>query len=82
MTQDSEAKSPVEDDGRPVFKTEDPSTGLPLNAYRGYTREEALAIARKAHEAFKDWRKTSFGERAQMMKAAAATLRRRHPSVR
>jgi succinate-semialdehyde dehydrogenase/glutarate-semialdehyde dehydrogenase len=77
MTQDSEAKSPVEDDGRPVFKTEDPSTGLPLNAYRGYTREEALAIARKAHEAFKDWRKTSFGERAQMMKAAAATLRRR-----
>lgn len=78
MTQETQAHSPVEkDDDRPVFRTEDPASGTALRTYHGHTREEALAVARKAHEAFKDWRKTSFAERAQMMKAAAASLRRR-----
>jgi succinate-semialdehyde dehydrogenase / glutarate-semialdehyde dehydrogenase len=61
----------------PVFKTEDPATGQPGRAYQGHTLEDALAMARDAHAAFKDWRGSSFAERAGFMRAAAMTLRRR-----
>jgi succinate-semialdehyde dehydrogenase/glutarate-semialdehyde dehydrogenase len=61
----------------PVFKTEDPATAQPGRIYNGHTLEEALAIAREAHAAFKDWRLRPFAERSRLMKAAAATLRRR-----
>lgn len=64
-------------DGRPVFKTENPANGQPGGVFQGHTRDEALSIARDVHEAFKDWRGTSFSERAKHMKAAAAALRRR-----
>ena len=74
----TEAHSPAEaGNGRPVFKTEDPASGQPLRTYQGHTREEALAIARNAHDAFKDWRRTPFSERSKLMKAAAERLRRR-----
>ncbi len=61
----------------PVFKTEDPANGEPGKTYRGHSLAEALAIAGDAHEAFKHWRRRPFAERAQFMKAAAASLRRR-----
>ncbi len=62
---------------RPVFKTEDPSTGKPGRSYEGHSRKEALAIAGEAREAFETWRRLSFGERGELMRAAAATLRGR-----
>ena len=61
----------------PIFKTEDPSTGAPGLIYEGYTRQEALSIARKVHEAFPQWRGHSFAERAKLMRGAASSLRRR-----
>jgi succinate-semialdehyde dehydrogenase/glutarate-semialdehyde dehydrogenase len=63
------------DSGRPLFKVYNPATGQLSRTYHGHTREEALAIARRAHEAFRDWRQLPFGERAKMMKAAAQRLR-------
>jgi len=74
----TEAHFPADpDSGRPRLRAHNPATGQLLRAYHGHTREEALAIARRAHEAFKVWRKAPFSERATMMKAAAACLRRR-----
>ncbi len=64
------------DKDRPIFRTEDPATGKAGRTYQGHTKSEALAIAHDAHEAFKSWRRTPFSERAALMKAAAATLRR------
>ncbi len=63
--------------GRPEFKTVNPATGEPGEVYQGNTLEEAYAIADEARQAFPDWRRRSFAERAQFMKAAASTLQRR-----
>ncbi len=71
--------SAPEANGHPLFKTENPATGQPGKTYRGHTLEEALALAKEAHSAFQDWRQRPFSERANLMKAAAATLRRRAP---
>ncbi len=74
----TEAHSPADgENGGPLFKTYNPATGQLVHTYHGHTREEALALARRAHEAFKSWRRTSFEERAKLMKAAAECLRRR-----
>jgi succinate-semialdehyde dehydrogenase/glutarate-semialdehyde dehydrogenase len=62
---------------RPSFTTHDPATGEAGRSYPGHTREEALAIARDVKGAWAGWRRTGFAERARLMKAAAATLRRR-----
>jgi succinate-semialdehyde dehydrogenase/glutarate-semialdehyde dehydrogenase len=62
---------------RPVFKTEDPSNGQPGRSYEGYSRDEALAIARQAHAAFPSWRRLTFAERGRLMRNAAAALRKR-----
>jgi succinate-semialdehyde dehydrogenase/glutarate-semialdehyde dehydrogenase len=62
---------------RPRFSSTDPATGRPGRTYEGHTRDEALAIARDARRAFEDWRRTSFAERATLMKRAAEILRRR-----
>jgi succinate-semialdehyde dehydrogenase/glutarate-semialdehyde dehydrogenase len=66
-----------QDTNRPVFKTEDPSNGQPGRSYEGYSRDEALAIARQAHAAFPSWRRLAFAERAKLMRNAAVTLRKR-----
>lgn len=62
---------------RPRFSTTDPSTGGKGRTYEGHTRDEALGIARDVRRAFEDWRRTSFAERAALMRNAAAVLRRR-----
>src|SRR5271166_5706025 len=72
-----EHKSAPKSGGRPQFKTQDPATGKPGREYEGHTTEEALAMARDAHQGFQEWRWRPFGERARLMKAAAAVLRKR-----
>jgi len=62
---------------RPVFQAVDPSTAEPGRRYEGHTQDEALAIARAARAAFPAWSATPFAERARLMRAAAAVLRRR-----
>lgn len=60
-----------------TFQTVDPATGQPGRSYAGHAPDEALKIARAAHAAFQGWRRTAFSERAALMRAAAAILRRR-----
>lgn len=62
---------------RPVFRTTDPATGQPGPAYDGHTEGEAIGLVREAHAAFRDWSRTSFAERAQVMRRAAEVLRAR-----
>ncbi|MCR5880916.1 NAD-dependent succinate-semialdehyde dehydrogenase [Phenylobacterium sp. J367] len=59
------------------FQVVNPATGQPGRTYEGISGDEALAIARKARVRFETWRRTSFAERAEHMRAAAAVLRRR-----
>jgi succinate-semialdehyde dehydrogenase / glutarate-semialdehyde dehydrogenase len=62
---------------RPRLETFDPASGQPGLVYEGHSQEEASAIAKSAHAAWQGWRWTSFAERAQRMRAAAAVLRTR-----
>ena len=62
---------------RPRFQAVDPSTGRDGKAYDGHTVEEALAIARDTKAAQMKWRRIPFEDRARLMRAAAAVLRRR-----
>src|SRR5215212_8166147 len=74
----SHAREPATPPGtKPRLTTTDPATGQPGRSYEGHTREDALAIARDVRRAFEGWRHTSFAERAEVMKRAAAVLRRR-----
>jgi succinate-semialdehyde dehydrogenase/glutarate-semialdehyde dehydrogenase len=57
---------------RPKFQTLDPTTGANGKAFAGQTETEALAIARSVKAAQAGWRRTSFAERARLMREAAA----------
>lgn len=68
-------------DSRPRFPTMDPSTEGAGITYSGHSPDDAREIARLARAAFDSWRRTSFAERGSLMKAAAATLRRRQDEL-
>jgi succinate-semialdehyde dehydrogenase/glutarate-semialdehyde dehydrogenase len=61
----------------PDFTTMDPSNEKAGPTYSGHSGDEAREIAGLARAAFDSWRRTSFSERAGLMKAAAANLRQR-----
>jgi succinate-semialdehyde dehydrogenase/glutarate-semialdehyde dehydrogenase len=52
-----------------------PATGETINTYEEMTPAEVARAIAQAHEAFLDWRKTSFAPRARLMKQAARLLR-------
>ena len=52
-----------------------PATGETLNTYDEITPSEVAHHIERAHEAFLDWRQTSFAERATLMRRAAQELR-------
>jgi succinate-semialdehyde dehydrogenase/glutarate-semialdehyde dehydrogenase len=54
-----------------------PATGETIQAYAELTVAEVTQAITEAHQAFHVWRKTTFAERARLMKRAAATLRER-----
>jgi succinate-semialdehyde dehydrogenase / glutarate-semialdehyde dehydrogenase len=62
---------------RPRFPTTDPSNEKAGPVYEGHKCDEALAIAREVRCAWETWRRTSFSERAGLMRSAAQLLRRR-----
>ena len=64
-------------DPKPGFQAVDPSNEAQGRRYDGHTQAEALAIASRAQAAFQGWCRTSFEERAKLMTAAGAVLRRR-----
>ncbi|ATQ42171.1 NAD-dependent succinate-semialdehyde dehydrogenase [Caulobacter mirabilis] len=62
---------------KPVFQTVNPATGEDGKAYDGHSLDEAKAVLGQARAAFEDWRRTSYADRAALMKTAAAVLRAR-----
>ena len=52
-----------------------PATGETIATYDEMTPGEVSEILGRAHRAFLDWRRTSFEERAELMKAATGLLR-------
>jgi len=62
---------------QPSFPTVNPATGVAGRTYEGHSQGEAHAIAASTRVAFESWRRTGFDERATLVRAAAAVLRRR-----
>lgn len=62
-------------------RTVNPATGEPGKSYQGASLDDALAVARAAHAAFLEWRRTSFGERSSIMHRASAILRSRQDEL-
>jgi succinate-semialdehyde dehydrogenase/glutarate-semialdehyde dehydrogenase len=54
-----------------------PATGEPIKTYDEMTPAQAAAAVVQAHDAWKAWRKTSFAERARLMRRTAEILRER-----
>ena len=54
-----------------------PATGEPGRSYDWITIDEAREAAAAAHRAFLDWRRTSFDERARVVRNAGEILRQR-----
>jgi succinate-semialdehyde dehydrogenase / glutarate-semialdehyde dehydrogenase len=52
-----------------------PATGEIIKTYQEPSPEEVKEIIKKSHQAFKEWRKTDFSERARLMRKAAQHLR-------
>jgi len=52
-----------------------PATGETIRQYEEFTSEEVKGIIEQAHEDFLSWRRTSFAERAKLMKSVAQVLR-------
>ncbi len=51
-----------------------PATEEVVNTYTEYRLEDVQEILKKSHQAFLDWKKTTFAERAKLMKNAAQIL--------
>ena len=62
---------------RARIQTVNPATGEPGKAYDEHNIDEAREAAARAHDAFKSWRRTSFGHRAAVIRKAGAILRER-----
>lgn len=56
-----------------------PATGKTLAEYQEMPVEEVQEIIASTHDAFLNWRKTSFAQRAALMKQAASILRAKAP---
>src|SRR5688500_1538797 len=62
---------------RPIIETVNPASGAPGRVYRAHTVEEARRMLAAADKVQRDWRRTSFRERAALMRRAADVLRKR-----
>ena len=61
----------------PMFSTVDPATLVPGTSYPGDSARQAADKVARAAGAQRAWRRTGFDERARLMQAAGAVLRRR-----
>src|SRR4051812_43255409 len=68
-------------DTRATFQTVNPATGEPGKSYPQHTLADARQAAAAAHGAFLDWRRTSFGERARVVRKAGEILRARQDEL-
>ncbi len=74
MTEQAELTRPA---SKEQLQTVNPATGEPGRTYDLHTPEDGHESAAAAHKAFRDWRRTSFDERAGVIRKAAAILRER-----
>jgi succinate-semialdehyde dehydrogenase/glutarate-semialdehyde dehydrogenase len=74
MSEQAELDRPV---AREKLQTVNPATGEPGKSYDAHTIDDARAAAEAAHHAFREWRRTSFGERGTVVRKAAEILRAR-----
>lgn len=58
-----------------TFQSINPASGTLVSSYEEMQRAEVSKTIEKAHAAFLDWRRTSFGERGALMKKAGQILR-------
>jgi succinate-semialdehyde dehydrogenase/glutarate-semialdehyde dehydrogenase len=66
----------LNDGGRIMtIRAVNPTTGETIKEYEEMTPKEARGAIEKSHQAFLGWRRTSFAERARLMKKAAQILR-------
>jgi len=64
-------------DTRERLHTVNPATGQPGKSYDQHSIDDARSAAAAAHQAFLDWRRTSFDERSTVIRKAAQVLRAR-----
>jgi succinate-semialdehyde dehydrogenase/glutarate-semialdehyde dehydrogenase len=64
-------------DARKKIQTTNPATGEPGKSYDETSLDQARAAAAAVHQAFLQWRRTSFAERAAVIHKAAEILRAR-----
>ena len=57
------------------LQTINPATAEPGRSYEAHNLDDAHRAAAAARKAFLDWRRTSFGERAAIVRKAAGILR-------
>lgn len=60
-----------------VYRTINPANGEPIETYHLISDEKARTLVEKSHEAFLEWRKTSFSERGEILRNIARILRER-----
>ncbi len=58
-----------------TFRSINPTSGTIVSSYEEMGQTEVNKTIEKSHAAFLEWRKTSFGERALLMKKAGSILR-------
>jgi len=64
-------------DAKAIFQTVNPATGEPGRSYPQLSVQDAHDAAAAAHRAFLDWRRTSFEDRAAVVRKAGEILRAR-----
>jgi succinate-semialdehyde dehydrogenase/glutarate-semialdehyde dehydrogenase len=62
-----------------VIKAVNPATGETIKDYEEMTPDEVHGILEKSHQAFLNWRRASFAERASPMRKASEILRSKAP---
>ncbi|MEP7129646.1 MAG: NAD-dependent succinate-semialdehyde dehydrogenase [Sphingomicrobium sp.] len=78
MTDQAELTRPQSSD---KLQTVNPANGEAGRSYDPHTIDQARAAAAAAHEAFKQWRRTSFAERSAIVRRAADILRQRQDEL-
>src|SRR5689334_10940230 len=74
MTDQAELTRPAT---REELQTVNPATGEPGRSYQQHTIEEGHQAAAAAHNAFREWRRTSFQQRGAVIRKASEILRAR-----